>query len=195
MGYSEAFEAAIDHAMLYEIGGFFKLTPEVKAGLIVTSAQRKAVGYVNDPDDRGGETKYGVAKNANPDLDITNLDWEGAKEVYFRRYWINGSCDRLPSRIAVLHFDGCVNHGVGRANKFLQRALEVSDDGVIGPATQAKAAASDEYEVCHAICDQRAKFYRNIVLNNSSQGKYLNGWLRRINEMRAYTTDPNRDFN
>lgn len=192
--YTEAFEKAVDHAMLYEVGGHWKLTPEVEAGLIGTAAQRKAVGYVNDPDDNGGETKYGVARNANPDLNITTLDWEGAKEVYYRRYWINGSCDKLPGRIAVLHFDGCVNHGVGRANKFLQRALGVGDDGVIGPATQAKAAASNEYEICHAICDQREKFYRNIVLNNPSQGKYLNGWLRRIDEMRAFTTNPDNMF-
>jgi lysozyme family protein len=192
--YSQAFERAIDHAMLYEVGGFWRLTPEVEAGLIDTKAQRKAVGYVNDPDDRGGETKYGVAKNANMDLDITNLDWEGAKSVYFRRYWLNGSCDKLPGRIGVLHFDGCVNHGVGRANKFLQRALGVGVDGVIGPMTAGRAHEGDEIQICHDICDQREQFYRSIVSNNPSQGKFLNGWLRRINEMRTFTTDPNRPF-
>ena len=192
--YTDAFEAAVDHAMLYEVGGFWKLTPEVEAGLIGTAAQRKAVGYTNDPHDNGGETKFGVAKNANKDLDIRNLDWDGAKEVYYRRYWINGSCDKLPGRIAVLHFDGCVNHGVGRANKFLQRALGVSVDGVIGPATIAEANSMDEFELCNSICDQRVQFYKDIVSNNPSQGRYLGGWLRRIDEMREFTTDPNRTF-
>jgi len=192
--FSQAFEKAVDHAMLYEVGGFWKLTPEVELGLINTSAQRKAVGYVNDPDDNGGETKYGVAKNANPDLDIKTLDWEGAKEVYNRRYWLNGSCDKLPGRVAVLHFDSCVNHGVGRANKFLQRALQVTVDGVIGPATCAKATATDAIALCNSICNQRDQFYRDIVANNPSQGKYLGGWLRRINEMRTFTTETTRSF-
>jgi lysozyme family protein len=192
--FTDAFNKAVDHAMTYEVGGFWKLTPDVEAGLIGTDAQRKAVGYVNDPDDRGGETKYGVAKNANMDLNITTLNWAGAKEVYNRRYWLNGSCDKLPGRVAVLHFDGCVNHGVGRANKFLQRALRVTVDGVIGPATCAKAAAADPISLCNSICDQREQFYRDIVANNPSQGKFLNGWLRRINEMRKFTTDPARTF-
>jgi len=192
--YTVAFEKAVDHAMLYEVGGFWKLTPEVEAGLIGTAAQKKAVGYTNDPHDNGGETKFGVAKNANLDLDIKNLDWNGAKEVYYRRYWVNGSCDKLPGRIAVLHFDGCVNHGVGRANKFLQRALNVSADGVIGPATCAKANASDAIDVCNAICDQRTQFYKDIVANNPSQGRYLGGWLRRIDEMREFTCDLTRNF-
>lgn len=66
--YTNAFEKAIDHAMLYEVGGFWNVNhPAVARGLIDTSANRKAVGYVNDPDDRGGETKFGVARNANPD--------------------------------------------------------------------------------------------------------------------------------
>lgn len=192
--YTAAYEKAVDHAMLYEVGGFWKLTPEVEAGLIDTKAQKKAVGYVDDLLDNGGETKYGIAKNANPDLNIKTLDWEGAKAVYYKRYWLNGSCDKLPGRISVLHFDGCVNHGVGRANKFLQRALGVGVDGVIGSVTAAKAHAGDEIAICNAICDQRDQFYRNIVANNPSQGRFLNGWLRRINEMRAFTTDPARIF-
>ena len=192
--YSQSFEAAVDHAMLYEVGGFWRLTPAVEAGLIETRDQQRAVGYVNDPDDNGGETKFGVAKNANQDLDITNLDWAGAKDVYYRRYWMNGSCDKLPGRVAVLHFDSCVNHGVGRANKFLQQALGVGVDGVIGPVTAGKAFQMDNIELCNSICDQRDQFYRRIVENNPSQGKYLNGWLRRINEMRAFTTNLNNNF-
>jgi lysozyme family protein len=150
--FTKAFNDAVDHAMLYEVGGFWELTPEVEAGLIGTRDQRRAVGYVNDPDDNGGETKFGVAKNANMDLDIANLTWDQAKTVYFKRYWLNGSCDKLPNRVGVLHFDGCVNHGVGRANKFLQQALGVGVDGVIGPITAAKAHSLNDVSICLDIC-------------------------------------------
>jgi lysozyme family protein len=192
--YTKAYEAAVDHAMLYEVGGFWKLTPAVEAGLCETKEQKRAVGYVNDPDDRGGETKYGVAKNANQDLDIKNLDWAGAKSVYFKRYWLAGQCEKMSARLAVLHFDGCVNHGIKRAGIFLQRAVGAGEDGIVGPATLAKVAAHREMDVLNSVCDQREKFYRGIVANNSSQGKYLNGWLRRISEMRTFVTDTTKSF-
>ena len=192
--YSNAFEKAVDHAMLYEVGGFWRLTPDAEAGLIATKEQRRAVGYTIDPNDRGGETKFGVAKNANPDLDVTNLTWAQAKDVYFKRYWAAGKCENMPGRVAVLHFDGCVNHGVGRAAKFLQRALGVTDDGVIGNGTLGALNSKDAIEVCNSICDQRTKFYDRIIANDPSQAKFRNGWMRRIDEMRVFTTDPARDF-
>lgn len=195
MAYTPAFESAVSHAMLYEVGGFWNLNADgCRAGLIDTPAHRKACGYVNDPDDAGGETKYGVARNANPDLDIHSLDWEGAERVYYKRYWLLGDCGDMPSRLAVLHFDSCVNHGVGRAAKFVQRAAGVADDGDIGPATIRAIVAKDEITLCNAVCDQREKFYRDIVAAKPVQAKYLNGWLRRVNEVRAFVTDPTRTF-
>lgn len=193
--YTKAFEEAVSHAMIYEVGGFWNVNhPAVKQGLINTAANRRAVGYVNDPADRGGETKFGIAKNANRDLNITTLTWEEAKANYYRRYWLAGKCDQLPGRVAVLHFDGCVNHGVNRANTFLQAAVRVTQDGIIGPVTLAKVKAANPFVVSSLICDQREAFYRRIVAANPSQAKFLNGWLRRINEMRAFVGSPERKF-
>jgi lysozyme family protein len=196
--YTKSFDAAVSHAMLYEVGGFWNVeAPGVKEGLIETRDQRRAVGYVNDPLDHGGETKYGVAKNANPDLDITKLDWEAAKRVYFRRYWLSSNCDDISlfaPRLAVLHFDGAVNHGVGRAGRFLQRAVGATEDGDVGPGTLRAAQTLDEIAVCNKICDIREAFYKSIVDNKPEQGRFLNGWLRRISEMRTFVTDANRSF-
>lgn len=191
---TQAFDKAVDHAMLYEVGGFWKLTPEVEAGLINTPAQRKAVGYVNDPTDCGGETKFGVAKNANQDLDIAKLTWAQAKAVYETRYWDAAKCDKLGGRYAALHFDIAVNHGVKRAAISLQRALGVDDDGVIGNITLSKAAEVDQIDLCNKVCDQRKKYYEDIIKNNPSQAKYRNGWMRRCDELRAFTTNPTNDF-
>lgn len=185
--FTDLFEFALDHAMLYEVGGFWQLTPEVEAGLIETREQRRAVGYVDDPLDAGGETKYGVAKNGNPDLDITSLDWTGAKDVYFRKYWLAGSCDKLPPRIAVLHFDCCVNHGITRAGKFLQEAVGVDVDGVIGDETLAAVEEQDPMAICNFICDIRSDFFNGIVQRKPNQKRFLNGWLRRCEEMREFS--------
>jgi lysozyme family protein len=202
MSYTKSFEAAVNHAMLYEVGSHWNPdTPGVREGLIETQQQRRNVGYVNDPLDRGGETKYGVASKANPDLDIANLDWEGAKRVYFRRYWLAANCDDLTlisPRLAVLHFDGAVNHGVGRAGRFLQRAVGAVEDGDVGPATLKAVREfikkNGDIPLCNKICDLRADFYNQIVARDPSQKRFINGWMRRINEMRAFTTDPNVNF-
>ena len=55
-------------------------------------------GYVNDPDDPGGETKFGIAKKFNPDVDIKNLTKEGAKEIYRQKYWNPSKADKVPDR-------------------------------------------------------------------------------------------------
>lgn len=190
--FTPAFERAVAHAMIYEVGGWFDPNDkETKLGLIGTRAQRRKVGYVNDPDDAGGETKYGVAKNANKDLDITSLTWEQAKQCYFDKYWIAGGCDRLPPRVAILHFDGCVNHGVGRASKFLQEVVGAKPvDGAVGPGTAKAVSAMNELDVCRLLCDRREKFYKAIVASKPSQAKFLNGWLRRINEIRDFVRGP-----
>jgi len=194
MEYTNAFELAINKTMTFEVGGFWKMTPDVEAGLISTPQQRKAVGYVNDPDDAGGETKFGVAKNANPDTDITNLTWSQAKAIYFTKYWLLGACDKLSGRVGVLHLDGCINHGVGRASKFLQKALLVTEDGKIGAITISKANLADQFVLCNAICDNREQFYRDIVANKPTQEKFLAGWLRRIKEMRKFITSANQNI-
>jgi lysozyme family protein len=193
--YSQAFEQAVNHAMLYEVGGWWNLnTPGAKEGWTDTPDHRKACGYTNDPNDHGGETKYGIAKNANPDIDVTHLDWEGAKAVYYSHYWLNGKCDKMNGRVAALNFDGGIQHGPGTAAKFIQRAIGVDDDGAIGPGTLSVLNSKEPIPVCNSVCDQRAKYYNNIVANNSSQQKYLAGWLRRVNEMRAFVTDPSKQF-
>lgn len=184
---SDAFERAVAHAMIYEVGGWFNANDkETQLGLIQTKEQRRKVGYVNDPDDAGGETKFGVAKNANPDLNITALTWSKAKQRYFERYWMGGGCHLLPQRVALLHFDGCINHGISRASKFLQEVVGTTVDGSVGPGTAKAVSKMNEFDVCRLLCDRREKFYRSIVASNPSQGKFLNGWLRRINEMRDF---------
>lgn len=187
--YSDEFEHAVDHAMLYEVGKFWKLTPEVEAGLIETREQRRAVGYVNIKGDRGGETKFGIAQNANPEISVRDLTWEGAKEIYFRKYWLEGKCDQLHPQLAIMHFDGCVNHGITRANRFLQQAAGVvPDDGRIGPMTLEAVGQIHPAELCSRIAQLRERFYNRIVERDPSQAKFLKGWLIRISEVYEYTS-------
>lgn len=184
----EAFLYAFNHAMIYEVGAFWNPDdPDVQHGRIETREQRRKVGYVNIPQDRGGETKYGVSQRANPEVNVRNLDLRGTLDVYERKYWRAGFCDRLAYPLSIIHFDGCVNHGVGRACKFLQRAAGVTEDGVIGRMTLAAIEARGQEQMIRRISDIRRNFYQQIVDRNPSQRIFLNGWMRRIDEVTEYT--------
>ena len=79
-------------------------------------------GYVNDPKDLGGETKYGITKRFYPDVDIKNLTIEQAVEIYKKDYWDKNKVESLPQNLWHIYFDMCVNMGKRTAVKVLQRA-------------------------------------------------------------------------
>ena len=97
-------------------------------------------GYINHPDDPGGETKFGISKRAYPQLDIPALTLARAVDLYPTDYWqpING--DPFPDGLALLLLDTAVNIGPMTAIRLLQQALKIQDDGLPGPITQATAA-------------------------------------------------------
>lgn len=183
----QQFLDAFNHAMIYEVGKFWNPSdPDVIAGRIDTKDQRRKVGYVNIPQDRGGETKYGIAQRANPEVNVRFLNLEGAIDVYERKYWRPSYSDRLHPVLAEVHFDAAVNHGVGRAARFLQRAAGVTEDGVIGRMTLAAINARGPEQMIRRLHEIRSGFYRSIVANDSTQARFLNGWMNRINEVTEY---------
>src|SRR3954469_18004472 len=68
-------------------------------------------GYVNDPKDPGGETKYGISKRRYPNEDIKNLTFDRAKFLYQRDFWKSHKCDTMTWEQALLVFDTAVNGG------------------------------------------------------------------------------------
>lgn len=113
-------------------------------------------GFVNDSNDKGGMTKYGISKKAYPNEDIENLTPARAKELYLKDYWIPSGCDDLQWPWDVVVFDTAVNMGPGTA-KILAKEATWQD-----------------------MLVSRAKRYSQIVQKNPSQLKYLNGWISRI---------------
>jgi lysozyme family protein len=76
-------------------------------------------GYVNNPDDPGKATKFGVSQKTYPKEDIASLTLERAKFLYRRDFW-ESSWDALPWHEALCAFDCAVLQGQGRASKWLQ---------------------------------------------------------------------------
>ena len=143
-------------------------------------------GYVNDPHDPGGETKYGISKLSYPHLDIANLTREQAIEIYRRDWWDTYGYWRFASPdIAIKVFDLSVNVGPRRAHVMLQRALhavgrrDVVVDGIIGPQTISAANAAPPDALLAALRAEAAAYYRQLIERNPTLKKYERGWMRR----------------
>lgn len=154
-------------------------------------------GYVNDPDDRGGATNKGITQNtydqwnvANdlPMSDVKTITDKEVHRIYRMQYWAVGKCSAISNydqSLAVVHFDACVNHGVKQAAKFLQRAIGVKADGVIGAKTIDRLARTQS-NVVRNYMEQRRAFYRHITTKRAANTKFLSGWLRRADELLDY---------
>jgi len=92
------------------------------------------------PGDPGGFTRYGIAENFNPDVDVPTLTRVSAEIMYRERYWTLAHCDELRAPFAIVTLDAAIHHGPKRAQRFLQAAVGANIDGVIGRATHAALA-------------------------------------------------------
>jgi lysozyme family protein len=82
----------------------------------------------------------------------------------------------LPDAVRFDVFDAAVNSGVGQAIKWLQRAVGVADDGVIGQQTLNALAAANGDVVAKRFNGQRLMFMTNL----STWQTFGKGWARRI---------------
>ena len=148
-------------------------------------------GFSDDPDDRGGTTKYGITQATydewrklqnKPTERVAALTRDTAAVVYYSLFWLRGRCDRLPVPVDALHFDACVNHGVLNAGRMLQQALSMAAadvDGVVGPKTIGTALAANPILTFGRYMRQRMALWLVLAGSNPKQMKFLTGWLHR----------------
>ena len=152
----------------------------VKFNEIIEVVLHHEGGYVNDPDDPGGETNFGIAKRSHPDVDIKNLTKDGAKEIYKEVYWDKNKVESLPENLRHIAFDMYVNQGKSRGVKILQQAANAKGaglkvDGGMGPMT-IKAMDGVELQRVRAY---RIKYYADLVTRKPDLEKFYFGWFRR----------------
>lgn len=166
-------------------------------------------GYVNDPDDPGGATKYGVTihtmRRLGLDLtgdgavtaqDVRHLSRDQAVDIFIDHYFQRPRIGELPVALQPTVFDMYVNAG-GNAVKILQRLLnemgaQVSVDGAIGPKTiaataQVWARAQDHLVDAYGIA--RRNYYFRLADRRPASRKYARsragdkgGWIKRAEE-------------
>ena len=148
-------------------------------------------GYVNDPQDPGGATNQGVTQAVYDDYrQHMNLPKQAMKllnnaerdSIYRMRYWALIKGDQLPAGVSYVVFDGAVNSGVAQSIKWLQRAVGVAADGVIGTATMnAVRAYGNNDQLVAKIIALREAFLRAL----KTFKRFGKGWLRRTAEVKA----------
>lgn len=115
-------------------------------------------GYNVVKNDKGGETNFGISKRSYPNEDIKGLTKERAKEIYREDYWLKGGCDKLAWPLCLVHFDACVNAGLGNARRFLSRS-------------------NGRWE---AYLERRKSHYEQIIQKDPTQEKFRKGWMNRL---------------
>ena len=157
-------------------------------------------GFVNDPADPGGATNKGITLatfqrcaqrylGIEPTLEnLKALTDTQAGKIYKPLYWDKVRCDDIAlQELANIVFDFQVNAG-GSAAKLLQRVLNelgaqppLNVDGEVGPGTMTALARTDQSEVYRHYRQGRIDYYQDLVAKRPALGKFLKGWLIRVN--------------
>ena len=151
-------------------------------------------GYVDNPVDKGGPTKFGVTlatlaewrkgwQKSVTEADVKALTLQEAKDIYRKAYI------EQPGYMAIsepnlfdLVVDSAVNHGPARATKILQEALGVVSDGIMGAKTQVAIGKMDAGHLYRKAVAARARFYGRIISSDNSQAVFAAGWMNRLAE-------------
>lgn len=162
----------------------------------------KRIGkVVNDPDDPGGITAYGISlrflRGLPLDLgdidndgdidsdDIRALTEEDAAGLYLSEFFMQYGYQNIDAEpVAAKVFDLCVNMGPRQAHKIMQRALNdlgclLVVDGVLGPKTLNAINSVAPGRLYPRICQRAKAFYLALMVRNPTLKKYRNGWFKR----------------
>ena len=185
------------------------MTASIRVRQIAEDIVAREGGYVNDPDDPGGATKYGVTvhtmRRLGLDLDgngavdasdVRHLSRAQAVEIFMQHYFLRPRIAELPEGLQASVFDMYVNAG-SNAVKILQQLLvdmgETLDvDGAIGPLTiaaTARAFARNPALTIDAYGIARRNYYFRLADQRPASRKYARtraggkgGWIRRAEE-------------
>ncbi|HBM8749046.1 TPA: hypothetical protein L0V31_005151 [Escherichia coli] len=160
-------------------------------------------GYVNDPNDRGGETNMGITiatwrAYAPIDLGIEatssslrNMTKEQAEIIYYNHYWEpKGFCKLENTKVALMVYDWTITSG--RAVKQIRKMLHdeynnrlivnnIMDDDMIHCIN----AVENQEQLLSRIAEIRKDYYRSLTITNgepNAQIKFLNGWINRVDD-------------
>jgi lysozyme family protein len=146
-------------------------------------------GYVNNPNDRGGPTNFGITLKTLQNcrgvpvtaLDVFNINRQEARDIYQKLYIFNPGFHEINDLdLAELVIDAGVNHGIRVATEWLQGAAGVKVDGIWGSVTKAAVNAADPRSLRAKVTAYRAQFYGKLISVDHKQAQFAAGWLNRL---------------
>lgn len=167
--------------------------------------RREGRDFTDRAADRGGPTKYGITKatlatwRGRPvtTREVQRLTEDEAREIYRKAYVADPGFEHVADdALRALLVDTAVLHGPSRAIRWLQQALDVTVDGILGPKTRAAVAASDARQLYARVVAARGKALVDLALSDRETRHYiathqhvqlvnLRGWLNRVWEFLA----------
>lgn len=161
-------------------------------------------GYVDNPNDHGGRTVYGIStkeilrhKTKPEDLGITDFSaeqmvqvtLEAAKKWHKVNYWdkhpyVDIKSDIIATKIYLLS----VNNNPTNSWKFAQQAANICGSKLVvdsnpGPLTIAAINSRDQVRYIYTLIDLQVQFYQGIVDAHPDQAVFLKGWLARARDI------------
>ncbi len=120
-------------------------------------------GWADHAFDLGKRTRFGIASASHPDVDLSTLTAEGAREIRYARYWIPGGCDGFPWPVSLAAYDWYIHSSDPRyqswCEKLIQGLIGAKVDGRSGDETirkmQAYAAEHGNVETAYRILRMR----------------------------------------
>lgn len=128
---------------------------------------RREGGFVDDPKDLGGATKYGITqatlaayrgRDVSKD-DVRDLAEAEARDIYRTNYVRPFDGYHGDDALVALLVDSAVQHGVSRVKSWL-----------VSPVTY------------QGVLRRRIEFYGEIITARPANAKFARGWMRRIGE-------------
>lgn len=139
--------------------------------------------YAYLPADPGGETRFGitaaVARAAGYTGDMRALPVSLARTIYRQQYWDAVRADELPAALRQCMFDAAVNSGARQSTRWLQQALGITADGVLGPQTLAAAHRAEPVGLKSRMLAMRLRFMTSLP----HWASFSRGWSRRIADL------------
>src|SRR5262245_51571735 len=154
-------------------------------------------GFVNNPNDRGGPTNFGITARTlgvwrnlgrpATAAEVFSMSRTEARAIYRKQYIVDPGFDAITDPdLRMIVVDCGVLYGTRRATIWLQTALGVAADGIIGADTMRALNAVDPHTVARSILKQRFQRIQTVVAQNPKQMVFYKGWMNRTDDLLQY---------
>ena len=156
---------------------------------IIEDIMAREGGFVNNPADRGGPTNHGITQDTLSAWlqrwatvqDVKDMTFKTASDIYQKMYYEEPGFSCIADfDLLALVVDSAVQHGNSTVIRWLQRACDVAQDGVLGPVTATAIESHGAAWLYRRLLAIRIGYYFAIIAERPNQSVFAKGWSNRI---------------